>query len=134
MIKKKIMKENNKRDLSYIEIQEMLGKFQGEDRDRVIDTIIKLKGSKLTSLDILTIYEADPSNVKDVTFKIIEAKKQKLEPNDLVYMSHFYKNHEELKQWLSKYLPENLIGANVKNWEQSLRESIRKIIKNEIFI
>jgi len=128
------MEKNKKIDLSYIKIQEMLGKFKGEDRDRVIDMIIKLKGSKLTSLDILTIYEADPSNVKDTTFKIIEAKKEKLEPNDLVYMSHFYKNIEELKQWLSKYLPQNVIDANVKSWEQNLRESIKQIIKNEFFI
>ena len=130
----KEMNQNSFRNLSYLKIQEMLGKFQGEDRDRVIDMIIKLKGSKLTSLDILTIYEAEPADIKDVTFKIIEAKKEKLEPNDLVYMSHFYKNNEELKSWLSKYLPQNVIDANAKSWEINLRESIRKIIKNEIFI
>ena len=130
----KEMNQNSFRNLSYLKIQEMLGKFQGEDRDRVIDMIIKLKGSKLTSLDILTIYEAEPADIKDVTFKIIEAKKEKLEPNDLVYMSHFYKNNEELKSWLSKYLPQNVIDANAKSWETNLRESIRKIIKNEIFI
>lgn len=129
-----------KNKISFLKIQEILGQFKGLDLYNGIKTIIKIKGKDIESSDILSFYKSmDNSDLEQdlihqISLEIIRVKKNTLEPNDLVYMSNFDKNHEELKKELSKYLPEKMINDNIKDWEKGLRENIRKIIKNEFFI
>jgi hypothetical protein len=129
-----------KNSVSFLKMQEILGQLEGMELYNGIRTIIKIKGKKLDSSDILSIYKTmDNSDfnqdlINKISLEIIRIKQNELEPNDLVYMSHFDKNHEKLKEELLKYLPKNVVDSNVKDWEKNLRESIRKIIKNDFFI
>jgi hypothetical protein len=111
---------------------------QATNKDDAAKMIIGLKNVNLNLSDIMSIYESGLKNSHEISKAIIDAKKSSLKPADLVAMSHYDKNHKDLKLELSKYVSEEEINKNIKNWSAEdakigLRESIRKII-NEIFI
>lgn len=126
---KQIIGEKNK-FLTYMDIETILNKV--EDKDSIAKLIIREKEDKLDGSDIQIIYKSGVKNVHEISKEIINTKKENLNEKDLIYIFHFDKNHEDLKEKLKEYFKEDVLNKAFKDVEYSYEAKLRKEIHNII--
>lgn len=127
---KNIILEKNK-FLTYLDIETILNKV--EDKDTIAKLIIREKSDKLDGSDILTIYKSELKLPHEISKEIIDTIGKNINEKDLIYMFHYDKNHEELKEKLKKYFKEDVLNKASEDvgdsYEKKLRKEIYNIIK-----
>lgn len=121
---------NKNLDLTYLDIETILNKVN--DKDVIAKLIIKEKGEKLDGSDIQIIYKSGVKDVHEISKEIINVKGKNLNEKDLIYIFHFDKNHEDLKEKLKEYFKEDVLNKAFKDVEYSYEAKLRKEIHNII--
>jgi hypothetical protein len=78
------------------------------------------------------LYKSGVENIHEISKEIINVKGKTLNEKDLVYIFHFDKNHEELKEMLKKYFEEDVLNRASEDVEYSYEKKLRKEIYNII--
>jgi hypothetical protein len=117
--------------LTYLDIETILNKV--EDKDAIAKLIIREKNDKLDGSDILTIYKSGLKSPHEISKEIINTLGKKINEKDLIYMFHYDKNHDGLKEILKKYFKEDILDKTSEDvgnsYENKLRKEIYNIIK-----